>query len=57
MFMLSFHYSLFFLALNPLKPGDALCLQEMENISGKINIQGIWKYASISSMLTDQLVN
>lgn len=47
MFLLLFHCSLFLLAPNQLRPGDALCLKETGNIFDETNIQDIWKYASI----------
>lgn len=51
MFILLFHCSLLLKALNQLRPGDALCLKEIGNIFGEINMQGIWKYVSIQCML------
>lgn len=41
MFTLLFHYSLLLMALNQPRPGDALCLEDIGNISGEANTKGV----------------
>lgn len=44
MFTLLFCYSLFLMALNELRPCDALCLKDTGNISGEANTEDIWRF-------------